>query len=57
MNPIDTDYSAYVNATYLIAIGALLAVFAWSAFRLATARRKLDEAEAPEREAKGEGGQ
>lgn len=57
MNPIDTDYSAYVNAVYLIAIGALLAVCAWSVFRLTNARRKLSEAEASEREASGKGGQ
>jgi hypothetical protein len=48
MAPIDTDYSAYVNATYLIALGALAAAIAWSAFRLLRARRKLDEAENPD---------
>lgn len=44
---VDTDYSAYVNATYLIALGALAAVLVWSAFRLVHARKKLDEAENP----------
>ena len=54
MNPIDTDYNAYVYATYAIALVALAAAFGWSVLRLMTARRKLDEAERAEKS--GEGG-
>lgn len=42
---VDTDYSAYVNATYLIAIGALLAMLGWSALRLMRAQQRLEDAE------------
>lgn len=52
---VDTDYSAYVNATYLIALGALAAVSSWSAIRLLRARRKLDEAENPGADDSGDG--
>jgi hypothetical protein len=54
MTPIDTDYSAYVFATYGIALVALAAVFGWSALRLITARRKLDEAERAETDGSAE---
>ncbi len=53
MTPIDTDYNAYVYATYGIAMVALAAAFAWSALRLVTARRKLDEAERIEKSGEG----
>lgn len=55
MPKLDTDYSAYVNAVYLIALGALAAVLAWSVFRLLRARKKLDEAENPGVDASGDG--
>ena len=54
MPSVDTDYSAYVNATYLIALGALVAALVWSAFRLLRARRKLDEAENPASDSHGD---
>jgi hypothetical protein len=54
MPNVDTDYSAYVNATYLIALGALAAALVWSVFRLVRARRKLDEAENPTSDAHGD---
>jgi hypothetical protein len=49
MTPIDTDYNAYVYTTYAIAMVALAAAFGWSALRLMSARRKLDEAERVEK--------
>lgn len=55
MPRLDTDYSAYVNATYLIALGALAAALGWSVWRLLRARRKLDEAENPGAESTGDG--
>lgn len=54
MTPIDTDYSAYVFAVYGIAMIALAAAFGWSALRLVTARRKLDEAERAEKDGSAE---
>jgi hypothetical protein len=54
MPNVDTDYSAYVNATYLIALGALAAALVWSVFRMVRARRKLDEAENPTSDAHGD---
>ena len=54
---VDTDYSADVNATYLIAMGALAAALAWSALRLIRARRKLDEAENPDSDPSGDADQ
>jgi len=54
MPKLDTDYSAYVNAVYLIALCALAAVLAWSVFRLMRARKKLDEAESPGADASGD---
>ncbi len=54
MPNVDTDYSAYVNATYLIALGALAAALVWSVFRLVRARQKLDEAENPTSDAHGD---
>jgi len=56
MPPIDTDYSAYVIVTYLIALGALAAALVWSAFRVMRARKKLSEAESGDSEVDGEAG-
>jgi hypothetical protein len=45
MTPIDTDYSGYVIWAYVMGAAGLLGVLAWTVSRLASAKRRLDEAE------------
>jgi heme exporter protein CcmD len=48
MNPVDIDYSGYVIGAYGVAITALLVLLGWSVSRVATARKRLAEAEKDE---------
>jgi heme exporter protein CcmD len=50
-------YTPYILTSYGIAAVVIFGLLGWSVMRLSKARRKLNEAEAAEAEARGDAGQ